>query len=242
MRPGKRVVDFFAGLGLALLSFPLLVALAFWSAISFRAWPFFVQERVGLGGKPVRCFKIRTLCRHTPAYLDKEELVAQGHERRLAATVRKTHLDELPQFWQVVAGTFSLVGPRPMIASIVDRMPADVAERRHSVRPGITGPWQVSVDGSFLLDHRCDYDLAYVEHASWRIDASIIWWTTAQALGASEKPKRDVFALMKVAPDESPVWSVGATGADGRWTDAPAGFHDEAPLAAPSPLESLSAS
>ncbi|WP_166657738.1 sugar transferase [Ilumatobacter fluminis] len=198
MSPSKRAFDVVVGAVLCVITLPLLLALATWSGVRLRAWPFFVQERVGLGQQPIRIVKIRTLSPQTPAYLDKSELLEHGGEQRWAAALRKSHLDELPQFWQVVAGTLSLVGPRPMIASIVERMPAESACLRHSIRPGVTGPWQISVDGGSLLDDACDYDLAYVRRASARVDLSIIAWTTAQAVGASERSKAWVFNLMRV--------------------------------------------
>jgi lipopolysaccharide/colanic/teichoic acid biosynthesis glycosyltransferase len=205
----KRVVDLVAGLLLSVLSLPVVLALAAFSATRFRAFPFFVQERIGLHGLPIRCIKIRSLAPNVPPYLDKADLQDRDLEERWARAMRRLHLDELPQFWQVVFGTMSLVGPRPMIASIVDRMPDEVAHLRHSVRPGVTGPWQVSVDGPKMIADTCDYDIAYIRHASARVDLRILLLTAVQSVGAAKRPKADVFKLMGVRSHEPRVARLG---------------------------------
>jgi lipopolysaccharide/colanic/teichoic acid biosynthesis glycosyltransferase len=215
----KRVFDIAVGVLLSLLALPLVAVLATVSLVRFRAFPFFVQERIGLGGATIKCVKIRSLSPRVPAYLDKAALQQHGGEERWARVMRKLHLDELPQFWQVVAGTMSLVGPRPMIASIVARMPPEVAQIRHSVRPGITGPWQVSVDGSNLIDDACSYDIAYVRHATPMVDLRILLNTATQALGAPKRPKYQVFGWMAVDPDDPSLVHcppVGVRGNDAR--------------------------
>ena len=118
-----------------------------------------------------------------------------------AAALHKTLLDELPQCWQVVTGKFSLVGPRPVTASIVERMSSDVAESLHSVRAGATGPWQMSIDDGSLLDDTCDYDLAYARLSSLRVDVVFTIWTTLQAIGASEKSRRWVIDVVRAGSD-----------------------------------------
>lgn len=207
LNAGKRSFDIVTGIVLSLLTLPLVLVLVLVSAIAFRTNPFFVQERVGLDGRSFRCIKIRSLAPHTPAYMHKGELIDHevDHLRGWAGLIRKLHLDELPQFWLVIGGSMSMVGPRPMISSIVDGMPTEIAAQRHSVRPGVTGPWQISVDGGHLLTDDCHYDLAYIQHASLWLDLRIFLWTAAQTVGVPKRSFPEVLSMMRAEVDNAVV-------------------------------------
>ena len=159
-----------------------------------------MHDRIGLNGKPFRCIKIRSLPKATPAYLDKLALNDHLDTTGWCKFVRRFHLDELPQFWHVLGGSMSLVGPRPMIASIIDEMPPETAAIRHSIRPGITGPWQVSVDGAHSLLDCLDYDETYVRNVSFILDFKLVVLTAAQTLGVPKRERERVFAMMSPAP------------------------------------------
>ena len=94
----------------------------------------------------------------------------------------------------------SLVGPRPMIASIIDEIPHDKALVRQSIRPGVTGPWQVSVDGAHSLLSCLDYDETYVRNASLVLDLKLVALTAAQTIGLRKRDREQVFAMMSPAP------------------------------------------
>jgi hypothetical protein len=94
----------------------------------------------------------------------------------------------------------SLVGPRPMIASIIDDLSPQTALVRQSVRPGITGPWQVSVDGARSLHDCLDYDQNYVREASLVLDLKLLALTAAQTIGLPKRDRARVFAMMASAP------------------------------------------
>jgi exopolysaccharide biosynthesis polyprenyl glycosylphosphotransferase len=151
----KRLVDVVGGtLGLVLLS-PLLLVVALAVRCSSPGPVLFRQLRVGRGGRLFRIYKFRSMVADAEARkaaLARESLYASGHlfkmpndprVTRVGAFLRKTSIDELPQLWNVVAGHMSLVGPRPPL-------PSEVAEYddhhfvRFCMRPGLTGPWQVS--------------------------------------------------------------------------------------------------
>lgn len=121
---GKRLLDVVVGLVLSIVTLPIILVLATVSAVKFRTSPFFVQERIGLSGQPFRCVKIRSLPAETPAYLDETALNDHGHPVGWCRFLRRFHLDELAQFWHVVGGSMSLVGPRPMIASVIEGIPS----------------------------------------------------------------------------------------------------------------------
>jgi lipopolysaccharide/colanic/teichoic acid biosynthesis glycosyltransferase len=154
-----------------------------------------------VNGELFRCVKIRSLPPTTPAYLDKVALNGHCEPTGWSRILRRFHLDELPQFWHVVGGSMSLVGPRPMISSIIDEIPPDVRRVRHSIRPGITGPWQVSVDGSHSLLDCLDYDDTYVRCANPVLDLKLLVLTAAQALGYPKRTRDEVFAMMTSSPN-----------------------------------------
>ena len=151
---GKRVMDaVLAAAGLVLLS-PIFVAIAAWIVVRDGAPIFFLQPRVGLHGRVFRVVKFRTMVPEAEDLLDdlldRNEIQGHAfklsHDPRLSRTgrwLRRTSLDELPQLWNVLKGEMSLVGPRPPL-------PREVAgydlwhRRRLSMKPGITGLWQVS--------------------------------------------------------------------------------------------------
>ena len=134
---------------------------------------FFRQERAGLGGRPFRILKLRTM--RDGAGTDAERLT------RVGRFLRKTSLDELPQLFQVLAGTMSLVGPRPLPVRYLPRYTPEEA-RRHDVRPGITGWAQVNGRNAISWDEKLALDVWYVDHRSLALDAKILWLTVWNVL------------------------------------------------------------
>ncbi len=170
---GKRVTDFVVGVPLALLVLPFLVVLAVGSAVTLRAWPLFIQRRVGRGGREFPFLKLRTLPTTVPPAADKYHL----RDVRIPAFcrfLRHSHLDELPQLLLVPVGWMSLVGPRPEMPEILARYPSELAAARSCVRPGCTGLWQVSTSVSHLIYEAPEYDLSYVREGSLRLDLWIL--------------------------------------------------------------------
>jgi lipopolysaccharide/colanic/teichoic acid biosynthesis glycosyltransferase len=177
----RRAVDLVVSVPLAVLTFPVVVVLALISAVAFRAWPFFVQERVGRDGRSFRFVKIRSLPVDVPSYLDKYAL----HHRMdhpWSGLIRRSHLDELPQLWHVVAGQMSLVGPRPEMVPLSHRLDAGFARARVMVRPGCTGLWQLSVHNAGLIGETPKYDLYYLSHSSIRLDLWVLWRTLRRTI------------------------------------------------------------
>lgn len=178
----KRLLDMVLGTVLAVLVTPIILVLAVVLAIQFRAWPFFTQDRVGLGGELFRMIKLRTMPPDFAAYADKYE----AHKVALPVLARKLrslHLDELPQLWLVPLGRMSLVGPRPEMAFLHEEMGTEVTRERLSVRPGCTGLWQVSVDSAGLIHENPQYDVLYARAVSLRLDTWILWHTARILLG-----------------------------------------------------------
>lgn len=180
----KRLLDIGVGLvGLALLA-PAFVLIALWIAAVDGRPILFRQERVGLHGRPFRVVKFRTMVPDAEARLadlaGRNEI--RGHafkvtdDPRLSRTgriLRATSIDELPQLWNVVRGEMSLVGPRPPLPSEVRGY--DLWHRRRlSMKPGITGLWQVEARREEDFDRWVELDLAYIDRWSVWLDLKII--------------------------------------------------------------------
>ena len=178
----KRASDLLIASVLLVLTLPIVLVAAVGSAVVLRAWPFFVQRRVGLDGRSFRFVKIRTLPTDTPAYLLKNELRVEDLPRFTRA-LRRLHFDELPQLFLVLAGRMSLVGPRPEMVEFHERLDLDFALDRTAVRPGCTGLWQIGEACAGLLGDAPQYDRFYLRHQSLRLDAWILWRTTLMMLG-----------------------------------------------------------
>ncbi|MEJ7764159.1 MAG: sugar transferase [Acidimicrobiales bacterium] len=177
----KRLIDIVVGTVLAVASLPVVLLLAAVAAVNLRAWPFFVQTRIGAGGVPFRLVKLRTLPVSTHHYADKRAIESIPLSW-ISRNMRRTHLDELPQLWLVPTGRMSLVGPRPEMRFLHDRMPASFARRRTEVRPGCTGLWQIGHDCGGLIAEAPRYDLYYVEHRSLLLDLWILWRTVGMVV------------------------------------------------------------
>ena len=136
---------------------------------------FFRQERAGKGGKPFMMLKIRTMCNGEGT--DEERLT------RLGRFLRASSLDELPELLHVLAGTMSLVGPRPLPTRYLPRYSPEQA-RRHEVRPGITGWAQVHGRNQVSWEDKFAYDVWYVDHRSLLLDIKILFMTVLPVLFA----------------------------------------------------------
>ena len=188
----KRGLD----IGLTVLAAPLLLPLlgACWAAIkaeSPRAQALFVQMRTGRDGKRFRMYKFRTMVPDAEAL--KPTLAAMNERQwpdfkiehdpritRLGRVLRKTSLDELPQFLNVLKGEMSLVGPRP--TSFGAETYEDWQKERLAVPPGLTGLWQIQGRGEMEFDERVRIDLAYIQRQSLALDFQILFRTVAVVL------------------------------------------------------------
>ncbi len=180
----RRVFDIVVSAVLIPLTLPVLIIAAVGSAVSLRAWPFFTQERIGRHGETFRFLKVRTLAPTVPSYIDKHEL-AEHSIPRFCQVLRTLHLDELPQLFLVLRGRMSLVGPRPEMGWLHERMQPNFAEARTSVRPGCTGLWQVSDARSELIAASPEYDHFYLSHRTLRFDLWVLARTALKMSGLS---------------------------------------------------------
>jgi lipopolysaccharide/colanic/teichoic acid biosynthesis glycosyltransferase len=193
-RGAKRAFDIIMSLlGLAMtVPFYPLVMLAIW--IEDGRPFFFAHRRETCGGREFPCLKFRSMRKDAELVklrLQKANKADGPHFffevdprlTRVGAFLRKTNIDELPQLWNVLLGQMSLVGPRPSPYSENQFCPA-WREARLSLRPGITGLWQVRRTREQDLDFQewIKYDIEYVENAGWRLDLIILWQTIGAVL------------------------------------------------------------
>ncbi|MCU0963795.1 MAG: sugar transferase [Burkholderiaceae bacterium] len=160
----KRLFDLLgASLALLLLS-PLMLAIAAAIKLDSRGPVFFRQQRVGRHGLPFRIHKFRSMVADAP---QRGPALTVGEDERITRIgrwLRRTRLDELPQFIDVLAGHMSLVGPRPELPQYVAHYPAALRERALSVRPGITDPSSLLyLDESEQLARAADPEREYIE-------------------------------------------------------------------------------
>ena len=187
----KRAVDLVVASLLAVVAVPLLALLTIVGAMVWRTNPYFVQERVGYGGRIFRLWKLRSLPPTAPAYTDKYSL-REVPISRYGYWLRRLHLDELPQIFHVITRKMSLVGPRPEMEFLHHQMPQDFARRRVAVLPGVTGLWQISPAVGGLIVEAPEYDRAYVAAHPVRLDIWVLYRTALQALGARQVTLADV--------------------------------------------------
>ncbi len=166
----KRFIDTLVVILFAPLWLPLLAVAALGVRIAMGSPVLFRQERIGRGDRPFTILKLRTM--RIGEGTDAERLTPFGR------LLRKTSLDELPQFFNVLRGDMALVGPRPLPSAYLPLYSAN-QRRRHEVRPGITGWAQVNGRNGISWKHRFELDVWYVDHRSLWLDLRIILMTIA---------------------------------------------------------------
>ncbi|MEL6431407.1 MAG: sugar transferase, partial [Planctomycetota bacterium] len=169
----KRLFDVLVSLVVLTLAAPLFFLFAFLIKRESKGPIFFRQQRVGLNGKSFRMVKFRTMfvdnCRDEVAPKDEYD----PRVTRVGRVLRRYSFDELPNFWNVLLGQMSVVGPRPEMEFIVDDYgPLD--RERLRAKPGVTGLWQISYARQDSIHSNIDYDLYYIENRSFLLDLVIV--------------------------------------------------------------------
>lgn len=189
----KRAFDIAAALLLAPLWVPALVLASCAVLLSMGPPVFFRQQRPGLGGRLFAMYKLRTM---RPCSECGEAALASDPMRvtPLGRFLRRTSLDELPEFLHVLSGRMSLVGPRPLLPEYLPRYTPRQA-RRHELPPGMTGLAQTSGRRGLSWEETFELDVWYVENRSLRLDIAILVRTAAQIFrsGADNAPDRGAF-------------------------------------------------
>ena len=178
----KRVIDVVASALFLLIFFPVYAMIAVMVKLSSPGPIFYKQERIGKNGKPFYIFKFRSM------FIDAEKsgpLLSSDFDPRITSWgrfMRKVRLDELPQFWNVIIGDMSLVGPRPERQFFIDQIVkiAPHYKHLHRVRPGITSLGQVKYGYASNVDEmvrRLKFDILYIENMSLAMDFRVMLYT-----------------------------------------------------------------
>jgi lipopolysaccharide/colanic/teichoic acid biosynthesis glycosyltransferase len=187
----KRLFDIFFSLSVLILFSPVYLILALLIALSSEGPIFYIQERVGKNYKPFNCIKFRTMVTNADEILVqmmetsphmRQEFEANfklKHDPRITKIgrfLRMTSLDEFPQFWNVLKGDMSVVGPRPLVAEELPKYGCHI-EQILTIQPGITGLWQVSGRNDIPYPRRVQIDLHYAKFRNFWLDLWIIFKT-----------------------------------------------------------------
>ncbi len=180
----KRIVDVVLACGLLIVLVPVMLLAAFLICCTSRGPVIFVQQRVGYRCSRFGMFKLRTMVQGAE---ELESKLACGLGNRtffklpddpritgLGRLLRQYSIDEVPQLLNVLRGDMSLVGPRPLLPRDYDKMPKDRQLRRFSMKPGLTGLWQVSGRSLLTDGDRMRLDLEYVDRWSPWLDLEIL--------------------------------------------------------------------
>jgi lipopolysaccharide/colanic/teichoic acid biosynthesis glycosyltransferase len=179
--PLKRGLDLIgATLGLLILA-PVLLACAWRIRRSGARSAVFAQTRIGLHGAPFTCYKLRTLREDANPYTVAPQTGADPRITPLGRSLRRWSLDELPQLWNVLRGEMSLVGPRPEMPFIVERYD-EWQRRRLTVKPGLTGLWQILGRKDLPMHANLQYDFYYIRNRGVALDLSILLRTVGAVL------------------------------------------------------------
>jgi lipopolysaccharide/colanic/teichoic acid biosynthesis glycosyltransferase len=197
----------FAAVLLALTA-PVLLLAALLVKLTSRGPAFYAQTRVGKGGRPFTLYKLRTM-RHDCEKESGARWSTPGDPRitRVGAFLRKTHLDELPQLWNVLRGDMSLVGPRPERPEFTPALERALPHYRDrlAVRPGVTGLAQVQLPPDTDLAsvrRKLSYDLYYVRYRSLWLDLRLIACTAVHVLGVPYRALCLLFVMPRPAAVE----------------------------------------
>ena len=175
----KRVLDFVIALCATICLSPVLLLLTVLGAVKMKGNPFFTQERPGKDEKIFKLIKFRTMT------CEKDEngnfLPDDVRLTKYGKLLRSTSLDELPEFFNILKGDMSFVGPRPLLVKYLP-LYNETQKRRHDVRPGLTGLAQVNGRNSLTWEQKFEDDVKYVENVSLFLDIKILFKTVLTVL------------------------------------------------------------
>ncbi|HEY9891377.1 MAG TPA: sugar transferase [Candidatus Sericytochromatia bacterium] len=197
----KRLFDVMFSLSVLILFLPLYLLLVILIAISSPGPIFYVQERVGRNYKPFGCIKFRTMVENADELLldimeksphlreefeDNFKLKQDPRLTWIGRFLRLTSLDESPQFWNVLKGDMSVVGPRPLVPEELPKYGRHM-DKILTIRPGITGLWQVSGRNDIPYPHRVQIDVYYVNFRNFWLDV----WLIVKTIGVIVSTKNN---------------------------------------------------
>tara|TARA_A100001015_G_scaffold317519_1_gene434712 strand:- start:1621 stop:2226 length:606 start_codon:yes stop_codon:yes gene_type:complete len=190
----KRIFDFLFSFLLIIVLSPLFLALVALVFYDLGAPCFFIQKRPGFKNKKFRFIKFRTM-QNT---IDSNGKLLADSKRltKIGNFLRKSSLDELPNLFNVLIGSMSLVGPRPLLAEYLD-LYNERQSLRHTVKPGITGWAQIKGRNSLSWTDKLEYDIWYVKNQTFWLDLKIIFITLPKVFLRQDIKHRDHSTMYK---------------------------------------------
>ncbi len=189
----KRLIDIIISLSVLIVLSPIIIIVAFILFFVNKTQPFFFQERPGLHQKKICIVKFKSMN-------DQKDVAGNllpdvKRITKFGNFIRKTSLDELPQLFNVLKGDMSLIGPRPLLFKYIPLFNEE-QNRRHEVKPGITGWAQVNGRNSIRWNEKFMYDVYYVDHLSFALDMKIIWLTVKKVFNGDGVNQSDARPMM----------------------------------------------
>ena len=187
--PLKRAFDIFFSLFAMMIGFPLYALIALLVKVTSKGSVIYGHERVGRGGRLFKCYKFRTMRVDADEMLrevlatdpaarkeweEKRKLMNDPRVTLVGRILRKSCLDEIPQFWNVLRGDLSVVGPRPVCVDEITQYYGPKAYKILAVRPGLTGIWQTSDRRVLTYSERIEMDEMYVDRQSFLLDLLLV--------------------------------------------------------------------
>jgi len=173
----KRVIDIIISLCVLIVFMPAFIV--YWLIAAAGRLPIiFTQQRVGKNAKPFTFYKLRTMKLGIDPYGASPKTARDPRITKFGRFLRETSLDELPQFFNILKGDMTLIGPRPLYVEQANEW-NDHQKKRLLVKPGLTGLAQISGRGHLTREQKLDYDVQYVENQGPSLDAKIILKTIA---------------------------------------------------------------
>lgn len=191
----KRGIDLIVSITLSVILLPLFIVIYLILSIHNKGEVFFIQLRPGKNQKLFNIYKFKTM--RDLKSEDGKLLSDEARTSSLGRVLRKFSLDEIPQLINVIKGEMSLIGPRPLLVQYLP-LYNSFQNRRHELRPGITGWAQVNGRNAISWDERFEYDVWYVDNCSFLLDLKVIWKTlgkviTSDGVTTSENTSMEVF-------------------------------------------------
>lgn len=212
----KIVCEFVAAACLLILTAPVLLLAALLVKLTSRGPALYTQTRLGQYGRPYTIYKLRTMAHNCERKSGPQWATASDPRiTRFGRFLRRTHLDELPQLWNVLRGDMSLVGPRPERPEFVPTLERAIPHYRQRllVRPGVTGLAQIQLPADTDLSsvrRKLAYDLYYVRQLNFWLDFRIVLGTAFKMMGISFSLLRQFFLMPHAEAIESAYRNLSA--------------------------------
>lgn len=195
----KRIVDIVLASTLIIVTTPILLITCIALLVVNNGNVIFSQKRPGLNSKVFNILKFKTMNDRVDEF--GKLLPDANRLTQIGKFIRGTSIDELPQLFNVVKGEMSLVGPRPLLVTYLDRYSSKQA-RRHEVKPGITGWAQVNGRNAISWEEKFNLDVWYVDNLSFTLDLKILWLTIMKVIKRSGISSKNAITMEEFKGDK----------------------------------------